>query len=858
MGIGNPRTASESRRRLLLLTPEFLASRYCVEIEGAEALKQAASGKAAVYAVLLDPCDYQSQFGTLPLLSDRGNPLRSAKHPATALREIQLAIKFDAYRRFEEKNSAVTFNNASEHPECKLVDAHYEHGREMASRRGSILLLTGAAALGTIVAALYGRTIGFDHWWGLLLTLLVSGGISGAAAAIVRQIGLTREEGKEWSWAFTFEIAGIALIAGMGAGIMYGGPLTLLVAGVRIIPRAPAMPVICGIVAMILFANMYFGSRPKRLAVYRELVRARRRPRGGWRLRKALSELEKAGRRVEQLQEERLRQLYSRPEPPPPPAEPEPPLEPERPPEEIVKNAQDIHDYIEEARRWKKEQKKRDRQRWREEIPQGGRPCVLLALHHSADETAWRELEAMLRKEGIADLCHLRSSCIDRESDWKEALADAAIVLPMLSVAFIAVPACGDIAQALTAREETVVYPIQLETIDAAATPFGQWQFLPDERPVDKWAIRAIAWQNVARNLILPAWNQAYSEDGLPPLTTRGWDFDSTALELWISVQLKVAMLVALIVWGVGRHWTELAAGLAMAFPALGIALFMLFRERRKARNLENFDLERYAFEALALDTLPLFLTTALASSVFPLLFLLSVLVSPRSETLALITFLDIGLGGGLLFGVLGYLASRRKRPNVLLKQKPPEPDATWVGAGNGKLLLRFVRSGRRGTEGSIGGVSSARPVAAEASEDMGMKPAALVRFCIELAIATLLAWKLVLVLTGEKPSFGFPFAVLVAFFVEGILVWSYVNLIEYVRERREPYSLSLWRRLKWTLHEGITRPMTWPASGWFYVFMTLNVAAHIFSAPVAIPLMTTTAVVVFIALLPLSMLYVD
>ena len=94
---------------LLLLTPEFLASKFCVEVEGAAALRMAGTGRATVYAVLLEECDYQAKgFDALPLLSDGGKPLRPSSNAQAALDEMRLEIKYEAYRRFEERNGTIT------------------------------------------------------------------------------------------------------------------------------------------------------------------------------------------------------------------------------------------------------------------------------------------------------------------------------------------------------------------------------------------------------------------------------------------------------------------------------------------------------------------------------------------------------------------------------------------------------------------------------------------------------------------------------------------------------------------------------------------------------------------------------
>ncbi|RAJ92923.1 toll/interleukin-1 receptor domain-containing protein [Aliidiomarina maris] len=61
---------------LLFLSPHFIASKYCYEIEGQEALKRNTSGEAFVIPVILRPCAWQaSPYGELQALPTDGKPI---------------------------------------------------------------------------------------------------------------------------------------------------------------------------------------------------------------------------------------------------------------------------------------------------------------------------------------------------------------------------------------------------------------------------------------------------------------------------------------------------------------------------------------------------------------------------------------------------------------------------------------------------------------------------------------------------------------------------------------------------------------------------------------------------------------
>lgn len=87
---------------LLLISPYFLASDYCYDIELTRAIKMHEAGEASVIPIILHPCDWQSApFGKLKALPTDGKPISKFPNQHDAFLDITKEI-----RRVAEK-----FNN---------------------------------------------------------------------------------------------------------------------------------------------------------------------------------------------------------------------------------------------------------------------------------------------------------------------------------------------------------------------------------------------------------------------------------------------------------------------------------------------------------------------------------------------------------------------------------------------------------------------------------------------------------------------------------------------------------------------------------------------------------------------------
>jgi hypothetical protein len=79
---------------LLLVSPDFLASRYCYDVEMARALQRHRAGEARVLPVILRPCDWKSTpFGSLLATPTDGKPITKFTDYDDALLEVTNAIK---------------------------------------------------------------------------------------------------------------------------------------------------------------------------------------------------------------------------------------------------------------------------------------------------------------------------------------------------------------------------------------------------------------------------------------------------------------------------------------------------------------------------------------------------------------------------------------------------------------------------------------------------------------------------------------------------------------------------------------------------------------------------------------------
>ncbi len=111
---------------LLLVSPYFLASRYCYQIEMARALERHDAKEARVIPVILHPCDWKTApFSKLQAVPRDGAPVSKYPNQHDAFLEISQAIRSVVSSAYPP----AVFRMASGVPEVKAPERSKQHGR---------------------------------------------------------------------------------------------------------------------------------------------------------------------------------------------------------------------------------------------------------------------------------------------------------------------------------------------------------------------------------------------------------------------------------------------------------------------------------------------------------------------------------------------------------------------------------------------------------------------------------------------------------------------------------------------------------------------------------------------------------
>jgi TIR domain len=127
---------------LLLVSPYFLASDYCYDIEMKRALQKHVAGQTRVIPVILHPCDWHSApFGKLVAMPRDGKPISKYPNQHDAFLEVVNAIKL-AIQEISPRDSAQTPQfigeptsqiNSSEKPRSsnlRIKKSYSEHDKD--------------------------------------------------------------------------------------------------------------------------------------------------------------------------------------------------------------------------------------------------------------------------------------------------------------------------------------------------------------------------------------------------------------------------------------------------------------------------------------------------------------------------------------------------------------------------------------------------------------------------------------------------------------------------------------------------------------------------------------------------------
>lgn len=132
---------------LLLVSPSFLASQFCYDVEMQRALQRHRERTAHVVPVILRPCDWQaSSLGTLKVLPGDGQPIVSRADEDTAFLEVVQGLRdiveaFQAGQRGGTEPPQPAYASDEIRHLTQQLDAAYRQRADLLSKRGDPALL---------------------------------------------------------------------------------------------------------------------------------------------------------------------------------------------------------------------------------------------------------------------------------------------------------------------------------------------------------------------------------------------------------------------------------------------------------------------------------------------------------------------------------------------------------------------------------------------------------------------------------------------------------------------------------------------------------------------------------------------
>lgn len=107
---------------LLLISPDFLASDYCIDREMARALQRHHAGKARVIPIIVEPCEWKhTSLGNLKALPRDGEPISNWTNENDALHDVVQEL-----RRVLDAEEELNTDNQNERKNQKISDSSHQ------------------------------------------------------------------------------------------------------------------------------------------------------------------------------------------------------------------------------------------------------------------------------------------------------------------------------------------------------------------------------------------------------------------------------------------------------------------------------------------------------------------------------------------------------------------------------------------------------------------------------------------------------------------------------------------------------------------------------------------------------------
>lgn len=136
---------------LLLVSPDFLGSDYCYDVELARALQRHEAGEARVIPIILRPVDWMSgSFGKLQALPSNGKPVTTWGNRDQAFFNVATGIRA-AIEELRSKSTAISQKRAAESPQRSSIKERQSRKPAVAARERSSAKLSSTLESNQIV-----------------------------------------------------------------------------------------------------------------------------------------------------------------------------------------------------------------------------------------------------------------------------------------------------------------------------------------------------------------------------------------------------------------------------------------------------------------------------------------------------------------------------------------------------------------------------------------------------------------------------------------------------------------------------------------------------------------------------------